>query len=105
MSNNLNLELSTQESMLLKSALLHSQPASKSWQAWLATLDFENDSIPAACFLLLTLVYKNLAGIHPEPAHISRLKGIYRQAWYRNHLGLQRIVWAVLEVIIYRVVS
>lgn len=54
------------------------------WQRWLAEADL-ND-VDAASFGLLPLVYQNLARENYSGRELGKLKGIYRQAWYRTRL-------------------
>ena len=78
----------------LRAALL---PAPASLDAWGTLRELTNnlDRLDAATFRMLPMVYRNLSTQGLEEAELGPLKGIYRQAWYRNRLSVSAAMRAV----------
>jgi hypothetical protein len=76
---------SEMQEQLLKAALLTGDEMLGAWKKWKASVDFERD-IEYASFRMLPLLYYNLSRQHINDRLMPRLKGIYRQAWSKNHL-------------------
>jgi hypothetical protein len=51
---------------------------------------FSLDELEPGSFELMPLVYRNLSSAGYEDGRLPRLKGIYRRAWVRNNLLLER---------------
>lgn len=84
------LRLSKPQRLALRAALLPGEAGAAAWQAWLRTLDFERDHTDPASFNVLPWVYRGLSEAGLDIAHGARLKGVYRQAWYRSALTLSQ---------------
>lgn len=69
--------------ILLKSALGDRNESLLAWEAWSTTWVME-DYLDHGSFRLLPLVYKNLSSLKEKHLNLTVLKGIYKQAWYRN---------------------
>jgi hypothetical protein len=78
-----------QQEFLLRAALLEGARALDAWQHWQAEADL--DAIDAESQRLLPLVCRKLLALGVEDPALGRLKGIYRQVWYKNHLLLGRV--------------
>jgi len=70
--------------LLLRAALQDAGEALPSWDAWRAQHDLA--AIDTGALRLLPLVYRNLTRFGVEPASLGRVRGVYRQTWYRNQL-------------------
>ena len=70
--------------LLLRSALGGAREAVDAWEAWRSRYDL--DAIDAGSLRLLPLVYRNLTRAGVDPGSLGRLRGVYRQTWYRNQL-------------------
>ena len=70
--------------LLLRAALHDADEALPAWDAWRARCDL--DAIDAGALRLLPLVYRNLTRLGVDPASLGRVRGVYRQTWYRNQL-------------------
>ena len=75
--------------LLLRAALLDGAPALDAWRAWQRRVDL--DRIDAGSFRLLPLAYHNLTRLGVDPVSLGRIRGVYRQAWYKNHLIIGRL--------------
>jgi hypothetical protein len=75
------------QELLLQAALLQDQAALEAWQEWRSQADIE--TLDAASYHLLSLLYPNLVRYGVEDSHLGRLKGVYRRAWYANQLLLK----------------
>ena len=73
---------------LLAAALADPQTATVEWRSLPPTFDL--DRLEAGSFETLPLIYRNLTAAGYEDADQGRLKGIYRRAWLKNQLLLQR---------------
>jgi hypothetical protein len=49
------------------------------------------DRIDTGSLRLLPLAYHNLTRLGVDPASLGRIRGVYRQAWYKNHLIIGRL--------------
>jgi hypothetical protein len=87
---------STAQEHLLRAALLAGPAAIEAWDRWRAAVDFER--IDAGSFRLLPLLYTNLKTAGVEGPEMTRLRGVYRQSWYRNQLLLRHLA-PVLEAL------
>ncbi|MBI5948596.1 MAG: nucleotidyltransferase family protein [Chloroflexi bacterium] len=81
------------QALLLQAALGPSPQAETAWQAWTKQVDL--DDVDGRSMSILSHVYKNLQSHGYEDAETGRLKGIYRQNWYRNQLRLHNAADAV----------
>lgn len=89
--------LPTQE-LLLKAALLQGQPALDAWEQWVQTVDI--DQLDGGSYRLLPLLYRSMQKHHVEHPHMKRLKGVYRQVWYKNQMlfhGMTKLLRALHE--------
>lgn len=87
-------QLTAQQKLLLKAALLQGEEAVRSWQQWIAQVDIEK--IETDSYRLLPLVYRNLSehGVVDLPA---RLKGVYRRTWLENQVVVQQLTTILQE--------
>jgi Uncharacterised nucleotidyltransferase len=76
------------QEQLLVAALGTPAQAEAEWGALPA--GFTLDELEPGSFELLPLVYRNLADAGSEDPSLPRLKGIYRRAWVKNNLLLER---------------
>jgi len=74
---------SEKQLVLLKSALLTGSEALKAWETWSSSWDME-ETLDHGSFRLLPLLYRNLSSLMVKHPGMTVLKGIYKQAWYRN---------------------
>lgn len=72
-----------QQELLLKAALLDGLEALPAWRTWAAEWDIEG-YLDNGSFRLLPLLYRNLSRLKADDERMMMLKGIYRQAWYKN---------------------
>ncbi len=84
------------QELLLKAALLKGQDAIAAWEEWKRTNDPEGH-LDIGSFRLLPLLYMNLHQHRINDPLMSRLKGIYRLAWYEN----QKLFHYISEIIRY----
>jgi uronate dehydrogenase len=83
----------TKDRILLMRAAVQDDPgALESWKQWLEMVDIEKKYLDAISYRLLPIVYQNLASQHAEHPLMTRLKGVYRRAWYENQLSLQQVL-------------
>lgn len=73
-----------EQELLLRATLLDGQDALAAWQAWKAMVDLEGHHDNGS-YRLFPLLYKNMERNGNKDPFVTRLKGIYRQAWYKNH--------------------
>ena len=78
-----NVFATPEQEMLLKASLLKGDPSLIAWREWRASINIE-DHMDNGSFRLLPLLYQNLRKHHVEDPLMDRLKGIYRQTWYKN---------------------
>ena len=67
--------------------MLPREPAVKAWDHWCDTGVL--DEVDRGSFRLLPLLYRNLARHDVDDPNLPRLRGVYRQAWYRNQLVME----------------
>jgi hypothetical protein len=70
--------------LLLRAALGDATGSVDAWQEWRRRYDL--DAIDAGSLRLLPLVYRNLTRAGVDPQALGRVRGVYRQTWYRNQL-------------------
>lgn len=75
--------------LLLQAALLEGDRAREASEAWRARIDL--DLIDAGSFRLLPLLYRAMTTRGESWEHLGRLRGVYRQTWYRNNLLIGRL--------------
>ena len=75
--------------MLLQAALLDGDRASTASRAWCARIDL--DLLDAGSLRLLPLLYRAMTARGESWTHLGRLRGVYRQTWYRNNLLIGRL--------------
>ncbi|HEX7588031.1 MAG TPA: nucleotidyltransferase family protein, partial [Anaerolineae bacterium] len=78
-----------QQQTLLRAALLRGDDALCAWEDWKANSNIDN--VDRGSFRLLPLLYHNLASLQNADALMPKLKGIYRQTWYKNQLLFREI--------------
>ena len=77
------------QALLLRAALADGTAALDAWTSWERGVAL--DRIDAGSLRLLPLAYHNLTRLGVDPASLGRIRGVYRQAWYRNHLIIGRL--------------
>jgi hypothetical protein len=77
---------SAQQELLLRAALLDQERSEQAWQLLKPSLDIQR--LERGSVVLLPLLYEKLQERGSTEAFVPRLKGVYRQVWYRNQLGL-----------------
>lgn len=77
---------SSQQELLLRAALLGEQRSVQAWWTLKPSLDIQR--LERGSVVLLPLLYEKLQQRESTEAFVPRLKGVYRQVWYRNQLGL-----------------
>jgi hypothetical protein len=73
-----------EQEMLLRAALLAGDAALHAWQQWQLGTDI--DRVDAGSYRLLPKLYRNLEANGSKDPLLGRLKGVYRNTWYRNQL-------------------
>lgn len=76
------------EALVVRAAVAEGEQAVVHWRAWLSRNDI--DRLSFGSFRMLPLVYKNLSSSGYAGPEMPKLKGVYRQSWYRNHLLFDR---------------
>ena len=61
---------------------------STAWRDWRESGDLAD--VDRGSFRLLPLLYRNLIRHNIDDPQLPRLRGVYRQAWYRNQLAMER---------------
>src|SRR5262245_20078562 len=74
--------------LLLLAAIGTSADAEEAWLRWRSAVDIA--TLDAGSFRLLPLLYKNLSRRATDDPWMAKLKGVYRQSWYRNTLLFHR---------------
>lgn len=74
------------QELLLRAALLRGQPALDAWEEWVRTTDI--DQLDGGSYRLLSLLYRSMQSQGVDHPHMQRLKGVYRQVWYKNRMLL-----------------
>jgi hypothetical protein len=77
-----------EQEWLLRAAWLDGAPSLEAWHAWQAVVDIEQ--IDPGSFRLLPLLQRNLARQGVTGDLMQRLRGVHRQAWFRNRLLFAR---------------
>ena len=72
---------------LLRAAHLSGSVAIAAWEAWRSHVDLAGP-VDAGTFRLLPQLYRNLHRLGVDDPLVGRLKGVYRQTWYKNQLLL-----------------
>ena len=85
--------LSAEQEILLRAALLQGESALAAWQQWTSAADI--DRLRPGSYRLLPLLYRNLSALGVDDPLMSKLKGIYRQTWYKNQLLLGQLAGLV----------
>lgn len=80
---------SAQQELLLRAALLDQERSVQAWQMLKPSLDIQR--LERGSVVLLPLLYEKLQERGSTEAFVPRLKGVYRQVWYRNQLGLDAL--------------
>jgi hypothetical protein len=70
--------------LLLQAALLDGHAAADAWRHWRTRVDI--DLIDEPTQRLLPLLARRLADLAPDDAVRTRVRGLYRHAWVRNHV-------------------
>ena len=78
------------QELLLKATLLPAKEAVPAWEEWKASVDI--DKLDAGSYRLLPLLYRNLHGLGIDAPVLSKLKGVYRHTWSKNHFLSQRMI-------------
>jgi len=86
--NNENCWPTRRQELLLKASLLNGKEALSAWEEWRSDVDIEQ--LDVASHRLLPLLYRNLSTHGIEDPVMGKLKGIYLQTWYNNHLMIHR---------------
>ena len=73
--------------LLLRAALLRGEEALTPWRQWTQAVDL--DSLDAGSVRLLPQLYRSLEREGVRDPMMSRLKGVYRHAWYGNQIRLR----------------
>lgn len=73
-----------EQELLLRTALLPGDDALDGFRAWRARTDFNN--LDAGSYRLLPLLYRNLLKHGSTDPLLPKLRGVYRQTWYKNQL-------------------
>jgi hypothetical protein len=73
-----------QQEMLLRAALLNGKAALDAWHGWKLMADI--DRLDQGSYRLLPMLYHNLKAQRASDPLMGRLKGVYRQTWYKNQL-------------------
>ncbi|MFN7983229.1 MAG: nucleotidyltransferase family protein [Vicinamibacterales bacterium] len=77
------------QQFLLKAALLDGDEALAASRAWQARIDL--DVVDEGSRRLLPLMYRAMQARGENWSELGRLRGIYRQTWYRNNLLIGRL--------------
>jgi hypothetical protein len=78
------LLLTSQQTLLLRAALLDGPTALDAWQAWKSNIDI--DTLDPGSYCLLPLLYRNLQRHTIVDPLMDRFKGVYRKTWYQNQV-------------------
>ncbi len=74
------------QELLLRASLLKGEHALVAWREWSAHADI--NTIDAGSYRLLPLLYRNLCEHGIDHPALPKLKGVYRQVWYKNQMLL-----------------
>jgi hypothetical protein len=90
-----NIAFATEEQeLLLQASLLEGEDAINAWEKWENAVDLEGHPDNGS-YRLFPLLYKNLEKNGIKHPFMNRLRGIYRQAWYKN----QRLFYDMSKVL------
>lgn len=78
-----------QQELLLKASLLRCKGVISAWEEWKSGADIEQ--LDPGSYNLLPLLYDNLNTIGIKDPLMRKLKGVYRQTWYKNQLSIHRV--------------
>jgi hypothetical protein len=84
-SSTANLWPTAQQELLLTAALGDGEAAVDAFRTWRAGVDLD-ENLDRGSFRLLPLLFHNLHRLHVRDPLMGRLRGIYRLAWYENHV-------------------
>ena len=73
-----------EQELLLRAALLSGEEAVVAWKEWTRAVEFVN--IDVGSQRLIPLLFRNLTALSVQSPLLTRYKGVYRQAWFRNQL-------------------
>ncbi len=94
--DNKTLFATIEQELLLKASLMDGEDAIHAWQEWESMVDLEGHPDNGS-YRLFPLLYTNLKRHGIEHPFMIRLRGIYRQAWYKN----QRLFYDMSKVLRY----
>jgi hypothetical protein len=77
-----------QELLLLRAGLWEDERGLEAWEEWRRE-GGDIDTVEAGSRRLLPLAYRNLGPLPADDPDADRLKGLYRQSWAANQLGLK----------------
>jgi hypothetical protein len=77
---------SSEQELLLRAALLDEERSVQAWLLLKPSLDIRR--LERGSVVLLPMLYEKLQERGSTEEFVPRLKGVYRQVWYRNQLGL-----------------
>ena len=77
-----------EQELLLKATLFNGKAFDTAWREWRARADIEH--LDAGSHRLLPLLYQNLKQQGIEDEWLPRIKGVYRQSWYKNKMLFHR---------------
>jgi len=83
-----------EQELLLQAALLEGDKAISAWQKYKKKVALEGHHENGS-YRLFPLLYRNLQRNNIEDPFMHRLKGIYRQAWYKN----QRLFYDISKIL------
>ncbi len=78
------------QELLLRASLLHDEHVHSAWREWSAYVDINN--VDGGSYRLLPLLYHNLCKHRIDHPALPKLKGVYRQVWYKNQMMLHGTV-------------
>jgi hypothetical protein len=78
-----------EQEWLLQAALLPAPAGRRAWDQWSAAVNVQ--TLDHGSNRLLPLLYHNLRALGVEHPELDRLRGLYRQAWYKNQILLHRL--------------
>ena len=85
-----------EQELLLRAALLHGPAVHDAWARWREVADI--DRLDRGSMRLLPELYRNLLHEGVRGPELGRLKGVYRQTWYKNQLVFRDMVGILSEL-------
>jgi Uncharacterised nucleotidyltransferase len=85
LNSTVNLWPTTQQRLLLTAALADGQVAIDAFRAWRAGVNLD-DNLDRGSFRLLPMLFHNMRRLDVRDPLMGRLRGMYRLAWYENHV-------------------